>query len=135
LLFKPILHTERINDADKQQEIVAARWKADMHGYFRLLSTPFGRGLRLVVGIGLIFAGVFWDRHGSLSWLLIVPGMVSILAGLLNVCLFALFFGLPLGGGELRKLNQAANGENLNDLTFVGESLRRHSYPNNRNQH
>jgi len=102
-----------------------------MPGYFRLLSTPFGRGLRLVIGIGLVFAGVYWDRHGSLSWLLIVPGMFSILAGLLNLCLLAIFFGLPLSGGELRNLNQAANGENLNDLTYVGESLRRHSYTNN----
>jgi hypothetical protein len=103
-----------------------------MISYFRLLSTPFGRGLRLVVGIGLIFAGVFWDRHGSLSWLLLIPGMLSILAGLLNVCLLALFFGLPLTGGELRSLNRTTNGENLNDLTFVGESLRRHTDPNNR---
>jgi len=103
-----------------------------MLGYFRLLSTPFGRGLRLVIGLGLVFAGIFWDRHGSLSWLLIVPGMLSILAGLLNICLLALFFGLPLSGGELRNLNRTANGENLNDLTFVGESLRHHSYPNNR---
>jgi hypothetical protein len=102
-----------------------------MLGYFRLLSTPFGRGLRLVVGIGLVIAGVYWDRHGSLSWLLIVPGMVSILAGLLNICLLALFFGLPLCGGELRDLNRKTNGEDLNDLTFVGESLRRHSYPRN----
>ena len=108
------------------------RCRADMLAYFRLLSTPFGRGLRLVVGIGLIVAGVFWDRHGSLSWLLIVPGMLSILTGLLNICLLAIFFGLPLIGGELRNLNRATNGEDLNDLTFVGESLRHHSYTNNR---
>jgi hypothetical protein len=97
-----------------------------MRAYFRLLSTPFGRGLRLVVGIGLIFAGIFWDHHGSLSWLLIVPGMYSILAGLLNISLLAPLFGLPLGGGELRRLSQVTNGENIKDLTFVGESIRRH---------
>jgi hypothetical protein len=103
-----------------------------MQGYFRLLSTLFGRGLRLVVGFGLIFAGVYWDHHGSLSWLLGVPGMVSILAGLLNVCLLAPFLGLPLSGGELSKLNRTMDGETLKDLTFVGESIRRQSYPNNR---
>ncbi len=103
-----------------------------MLGYFRLLSTPFGRGLRLVIGFGLVFTGVFLDRHGSLLWLLVIPGMVSILAGLLNICLLAPFFGLPLIGAELRKLNQSANGEKLNDLTYVGESLRRNSFPNNR---
>jgi hypothetical protein len=96
-----------------------------MRAYFRLLSTPFGRGLRLVVGLGLIFAGVFWDRHGSLSWLLIVPGMVSILTALLNICLLALLFRIPLCGEDLSRLNQDVNGENLNDLTFVGESIRR----------
>ena len=103
-----------------------------MQWYFRLLSSLFGRGLRLVVGASLIFAGVYWDCHGSLAWLLVLPGMVSILAGLLNICLLAPFFSLPLSGGELRKLNETVNGENLKDLTFVGESIRRHSYPNHR---
>lgn len=96
-----------------------------MRAYFRLLSTPFGRGLRLIVGLGLIFAGVFWDHHGSLSWLLIIPGMVSILAGLLNICLLALLFGIPLCDEDLSSPEQATNGENLKDLTYVGESIRR----------
>jgi hypothetical protein len=52
--------------------------------------------------------------------------MFSILAGLLNISLLAPLFGLPLGGGELRDLSQVTNGENIKDLTFVGDSIRRH---------
>jgi hypothetical protein len=103
-----------------------------MGTYFQLLSHPVGRGLRLVLGAGLIFAGVYWDRPGSLFWLLVLPGMLSVLASLLNICLLAPFFGLPLCGGELRKPDQDINGQDLNDLTYVGESLRRHSTPRRR---
>lgn len=103
-----------------------------MGAYFRLLSTPLGRGLRLVLGLGLVVAGIFWDRYGSLSWLLILPGALFILTSLLNICLPAPLFGLPFCGGDLHKLDNGTAAKDLNDLTFVGESLRRHSYPRHR---
>ena len=103
-----------------------------MDAYFRLLSTPVGRGLRLVSGLGLVVAGVFWDRYGSPSWLLILPGALFILTSLLNLCLPAPLFGLPLCGGDLHKHDNRKAVQDLNDLTFVGESIRRHSYPANR---
>ena len=101
-----------------------------MFAYFRLLSSSVGRVLRIAIGLALIVSGILWDRFGSLSWLLILPGMLTLLAALLNLCLMAPFFGLPLVGSDLRRLEieRRNNNQQLMDLTYVGENLRRNSY-------
>lgn len=80
----------------------------------------------------MIASGILWDRFGGLSWLLIIPGMFTLLAALLNLCFLAPLFGLPLIASDLRRLEleRRNNHYQLNDLTYVGENLRRNSHSN-----
>ncbi|UCH58513.1 MAG: DUF2892 domain-containing protein [Anaerolineales bacterium] len=101
-----------------------------MYFYFRLLSSRAGRILRIAIGICLIIVGILWDRFGGLSWLLIFPGMFTLLAAMLNLCLLAPLFGLPIVGSDLRRLEHGKrnNNDQLIDLTYVGDNLRRNSH-------
>lgn len=103
--------------------------------FYRLLSSKFGRGLRLVGGAALIGLVVLRDSYGNLVWLLLIPGMVMILGALLNINLTAAFFGLPVIGYELKKETPLPDQPSspLSQLTYVGDNLRRHSLPRNHN--
>ena len=96
-----------------------------MSAYFLMLSSPAGRVIRLLTSVILVTGGVLGDRHGSLLWLLILPGMLGILAALLDLNPLAIFFGLPLIGGDLRNRIHSAQAREsgLGRLTFVGDSL------------
>jgi len=96
-----------------------------MSTYFLIMSSRAGRVIRLVIGAILVVGGILGDRHGSLMWLLIVPGLAGVLAALLDLSLLAIFFGFPLIGGDLRSRIQANRKREtgLGRLTFVGDSL------------
>jgi hypothetical protein len=55
-----------------------------------------------VAGIVLIVVGLFVTQ-GALRWILVIVGLVPLLAGLFDRCVFAPLFGLPFVGPELRK--------------------------------
>lgn len=105
-----------------------------MSTYFLLMSSPAGRVIRLLTGVILVTGGILGDQFGSLMWLLIVPGMLEILPALLDLNPLAIFFGLPLIGGELRdRIHSARERETeLGRLTFVGDSLQHGSDINGR---
>jgi len=96
-----------------------------MSTYFYMTSSPAGRVIRLSTGILLVAGGILGDRHGSLMWLLILPGMLGILAALLDLNPLAVFFGFPLIGNELRNRIRSARVRETGPgrLTFVGDSL------------
>jgi hypothetical protein len=99
-----------------------------MEIYLRVMCSVAGRILRIVAGASLVFAGMIWDHHGSLVWLLVLPGMLFILSSLMNLCLLGPLFGYPLFGAALRRsINERRQvKEMLNELTFVGDRLRRY---------
>lgn len=70
-------------------------------GFAKFMSSGFGRGLRIVVGLALIVLGLF-SVGGMGGIILAVIGVVPLVAGLLDVCLFAPLFGGPLKGAEAR---------------------------------
>ena len=67
-------------------------------GFAKFMSSGLGRGLRIVVGLALIVIGLF--SIGGI--ILAVVGAVPLVAGALDVCLFAPLFGGPLKGADAR---------------------------------
>jgi len=73
-----------------------------MQSLFRFLASQNGRIVRIVAGIILIVVGVVAVQE-TLGWILVIIGLVPILAGAFDKCVFAPLVGLPFGGKELRK--------------------------------
>ena len=73
-----------------------------MNAVFSFLANRAGRVVRIVAGLALILVGVF-AVEGPLSWVLEMVGLVPLLAGLFDFCVFAPLFGLPFVGAGLRK--------------------------------
>jgi hypothetical protein len=72
-----------------------------MEGVFRFLAGSTGRAVRIVAGLILIVIGIAAVR-GVGGWILAIVGLVPLLAGVFDRCVFAPLFGLPFGGPELR---------------------------------
>jgi hypothetical protein len=70
-------------------------------GFAKIMSSELGRGLRIVVGLALMVIGLF-SVGGPGGLILAVIGAVPLLAGAVDVCLFAPLFGAPLKGAEVR---------------------------------
>ncbi|HUY40437.1 MAG TPA: DUF2892 domain-containing protein [Candidatus Dormibacteraeota bacterium] len=64
------------------------------------LSSGTGRVVRIVAGLILIALG--WWMHTTAGTVVAVVGLVPLLAGIFDVCLFAPLFGLPLSGKRIR---------------------------------
>jgi hypothetical protein len=63
-------------------------------GFARFMSSTAGRLIRIVAGLALIVVGVLFVG-GTLGTILAVVGLVPLLAGIVNVCVFAPLFGGP----------------------------------------
>ena len=70
-------------------------------GFAQFMSRGLGRGLRIVAGIILIAVGLA-VVGGTGGIVLAVVGLVPLLAGVFDVCLFAPLFGAPLKGADVR---------------------------------
>ena len=70
-------------------------------GSAQFMSSGLGRGLRIVAGIILIAVGLA-VVGGIGGIVLAVVGLVPLLAGAFDVCLFAPLFGAPLKGADVR---------------------------------
>jgi hypothetical protein len=73
-----------------------------MKGFFRFIASPLGRLTRVVAGLILIGVGV-WFVQGVGRWILIVVGLVPLVAGAFDLCVFAPLFRLPFVGAGLRR--------------------------------
>jgi hypothetical protein len=69
---------------------------------FRFLAGPTGRVVRVVAGILIIVIGVVAVQE-TLGWVLVIIGLVPLLAGAFDRCVFAPLFGLPFVGPKLRE--------------------------------
>jgi len=70
-------------------------------GFAQFMASGLGRGLRIVAGIILIAVGLA-VVGGTGGIVLAVIGLVPLLAGVVDVCLFAPLFGAPLKGADVR---------------------------------
>jgi hypothetical protein len=73
-----------------------------MKAFFRFMASPAGRITRIVAGLILILVGPLVVQ-GTVGWILAVIGLVPLLAGLFDRCVFAPLFGLPFVGSGLRQ--------------------------------
>jgi uncharacterized membrane protein len=80
-----------------------------MKGFFRFIASPAGRIIRIVAGLALILVGPLVVQ-GTLGWILAVIGLVPLLAGIFDRCVFAPIFGLPFVGPRLRQVLQDDGG-------------------------
>lgn len=76
-----------------------------MNGFFRFLASSVGRIVRIVAGLALILVGLL-VLEGPGGWILAIVGLVPLLAGMFDRCVFAPLFGLPFVGPRLREAVQ-----------------------------
>lgn len=73
-----------------------------MKGLFAFLASMTGRWVRAIAGVVLVAVGI-WLVGGTWGWIIAVVGLVPLLAGLFDRCVFAPLAGLPFNGPDLRK--------------------------------
>ncbi|MHB8624768.1 MAG: YgaP family membrane protein [Aggregatilineales bacterium] len=67
----------------------------------KFLASPAGRLVRIIAGIVLVAVGLFVMQNTA-GIVLAVIGLVPLLAGLLDVCIFAPLFGASFSGKAIR---------------------------------
>ncbi len=73
-----------------------------MKKFFGFMASVWGRAARVVVGLVLVGLGLGLVG-GVGGWVLFAVGVVLVLVGALDVCLFAPLFGKPFTGARLRE--------------------------------
>jgi hypothetical protein len=76
-----------------------------MNAFFRFMASPAGRVTRIIAGLALVLIGLL-VLGGIWGWILAIVGLVPLLAGLFDRCVFAPLFGLPFVGDPLRQALQ-----------------------------
>ena len=71
-----------------------------MNPFVKFMASPAGRITRVVAGIVLVALGIFMHSVGGI--IVAVVGLVPLLAGLFDFCVFALLFGAPMSGPKIR---------------------------------
>jgi hypothetical protein len=66
------------------------------------MASSAGRITRIVAGLVLIALGFFVVDNTVVGVILIVVGLVPLLAGIFDVCVFAPLFGNPFSGKKIR---------------------------------
>lgn len=75
-----------------------------MNPFVRFMQTPAGRIGRIVAGVALIAAGLVW-AGGSIGYFLAGMGVIPLASGLLDVCVMAPIFRVPLSGSKIRAMD------------------------------
>ncbi len=72
-----------------------------MNPFISFLASSTGRLVRVVAGIALVVWGWF-GLGGAAGLVIAIVGLVPLLAGLFDFCVFAPLFGAPLSGPKIR---------------------------------
>ena len=72
-----------------------------MNPFIKFLASPTGRVVRALAGLALIVWGLM-GLTGTTGILVAVIGLVPLLAGSFDFCVFAPLFGAPLSGPKIR---------------------------------
>ena len=64
------------------------------------MTSMLGRAIRIIAGLALVVLG-YTTAHGLGAVVLVVVGLVPLLAGIFNVCVFAPLFGGPFKGSNV----------------------------------
>jgi hypothetical protein len=71
-----------------------------MNPFIEFMASPAGRITRVVAGCALVALGLL-VMHGVGGIIVAVIGLVPLLAGLFDFCVFAPLFGAPLSGPKI----------------------------------
>jgi hypothetical protein len=71
-----------------------------MNPFVKFMASPAGRITRVVAGIVLVVLGFFMHSVGGT--IVAVVGLVPLVAGLFDFCIFAPLFGAPMSGQKIR---------------------------------
>jgi hypothetical protein len=72
-----------------------------MNPFIAFMASPTGRIVRVVAGLILIALG-WLVIGGTVGIIVMIVGLVPFAAGVLDFCVFAPLFGLPLSGPAIR---------------------------------
>jgi hypothetical protein len=72
-----------------------------MNPFVKFMANSTGRLVRVIAGIALVALGLL-VIHGTGGIIVAVVGLVPLLAGLFDFCVFAPLFGAPLSGPKIR---------------------------------
>jgi Protein of unknown function (DUF2892) len=73
-----------------------------MNPFVKFMASPAGRITRIVAGIVLVAVGLL-VMHGGVGGIIVaVVGLVPLVAGLFDFCVFAPLFGAPMTGSKIR---------------------------------
>ena len=72
-----------------------------MNPFVSFMASTAGRLTRIVAGIALVAWGWF-GLGGTTGIIVAIIGLVPLLAGLFDFCVFAPLFGAPLSGPKIR---------------------------------
>lgn len=72
-------------------------------GFVKFMVTGAGRAVRVVAGIALVVVGLL-VVGGTGGIVLAVIGLVPLMAGLFDFCVFAPLFGMPFMGKQVRQM-------------------------------
>jgi hypothetical protein len=72
-----------------------------MNPLIKFLASPTGRAVRVIAGVALVLWGVM-GLGGATGIVVALIGLVPLLAGLFDFCVFAPLFGAPLSGPKIR---------------------------------
>ncbi len=72
-----------------------------MNPFVSFMASLAGRGVRIVAGVALLAWGLL-VLGGPVGIVVAIVGLVPLLAGLFDFCVFAPLFGAPLSGPRIR---------------------------------
>ncbi len=72
-----------------------------MNPFVTFMASTAGRLTRIVAGIALIAWGIL-GLGGTVGIVVAIVGLLPLVAGLLDFCVFAPLFGAPLSGPQIR---------------------------------
>lgn len=80
---------------DKKPNWFAASW------FGQFMASGMGRATRIVAGVALIAGGLL-AVGGTTGYIIAAVGLVPLLTGAFDVCVFSRLFGGPLSGPAIR---------------------------------
>jgi hypothetical protein len=73
-----------------------------MHPFSKFMASITGRIIRIVAGILLIALGFLTAHSTAGTIILVVIGLLPLVAGIFDFCVFAPLFGSPMSGPKIR---------------------------------
>ncbi len=72
-----------------------------MNPFVKFMASVTGRLVRIIAGLALIAWGLL-GIHGTGGFVVAIIGLLPLVAGLFDFCVFAPLFGAPLSGPKIR---------------------------------